>query len=600
MEQTCVFPENIPACEAPKKEKIRYPIRVPYNFIPFSETVIDRYRSPDELPPHNVQRPDLLSGEIRVSITAETPIFLSGGGSPAQFTRDSQGRYCIPASSVRGLIRQNMQILGFGAVRPGLDIQRIRLFYRDSPFRAKSTDEGGEAEQPRPPVQSGYLHHLGKDYFIRPTTGAVLAVPRWQTDIYPPERETAPCAGGIRLRTARACIYKVFYKEEAGRVTFLTTDRFLRDGCRSGTLLCPNSWTRGDSGSPTGSLYLFPEEDRNAPTIPLTEEEILSHREDLSRRRKSVNSVVWQRFWALPEEQTSFGSGKPVFFVQKDGFTSFGVSRVPRLAYAHALSDGLPPRHQQTPLTFLDYPSAILGHFYYTTRYRSRVSVGTFSVQGPVTPMEPRPLLLGEPKPGFYRAYVKDGLDYNEDGFTLSGYKHYWLKPVQNCPARDNVASTITPLPPGTVFTGTIRYKNLHADELGLLLWSVGLEPGCMQSIGMGKPYGYGRVRIAIDALREYDMAALYRSLSPSPICADAAQRTRELIRCYDEKARELAGFQTPVWEQPTVQDFLYMKRTIREDVQNVRYMPLKEYRKAARGLQTVASIRTAENQPLE
>ena len=39
----------------------------------------------------------------------------------------------------------------------------------------------------------------------------------------------------------------------------------------------------------------------------------------------------------------------------------------------------------------------------------------------------------------------------------------------------------------GTTFSGTIRFKNLKEDELGLLLWSLLLNDGCYQSIGMGK-----------------------------------------------------------------------------------------------------------------
>ena len=50
--------------------------------------------------------------------------------------------------------------------------------------------------------------------------------------------------------------------------------------------------------------------------------------------------------------------------------------------------------------------------------------------------------------------------------------------------------------------TGTIRYHHLTPDELGLLLWSIALEDGCYHSIGRGRPYGYGRVRIRIDGLK--------------------------------------------------------------------------------------------------
>lgn len=66
------------------------------------------------------------------------------------------------------------------------------------------------------------------------------------------------------------------------------------------------------------------------------------------------------------------------------------------------------------------------------------------------------------------------------------------------------------PMKKGTAFSGTIRFKNLEEDELGLLLWSLVLNDGCYQSIGMGKPYGFGRMSVKLDKLRLFDFAALY------------------------------------------------------------------------------------------
>ena len=182
--------------------------------------------------------------------------------------------------------------------------------------------------------------------------------------------------------------------------------------------------------------------------------------------------------------------------------------------------------------------------------------------------------------------------------FTMSGCKQYWMKPVEPPRTWEKGALTgIRPLPEGTVFTGTIRYRNLHPDELGLLLWCLRLEEGCMQTIGIGKPYGYGRMELKLE-LRRYDLSGLYHSFTGKPAVTEAsAEEVETLIRGYDDYACRLAGVEAPLRDQEHIRDFLYMKRTVREDIRNVSYMTAKEHSRVIKGLQTVRSIREAEEQ---
>ena len=57
----------------------RVKTHAPYNFVPFSNKVLLRYDSPDQLPPHNVWNSELKSGEIHVTLRAETPVLVSDG-----------------------------------------------------------------------------------------------------------------------------------------------------------------------------------------------------------------------------------------------------------------------------------------------------------------------------------------------------------------------------------------------------------------------------------------------------------------------------------------------------------------------------------------
>ena len=81
----------------------------------------------DDLPPHDRIDPQRRTGELHITLTAKTPVFVAGekGRSPgdaSRFFRTPDGALAIPGSTIRGLTRENMQILSFAPVRVGEDI----------------------------------------------------------------------------------------------------------------------------------------------------------------------------------------------------------------------------------------------------------------------------------------------------------------------------------------------------------------------------------------------------------------------------------------------------------------------------------------------
>lgn len=100
-------------------------VGAPYNFIPFTNHVFQyeegRQTSHDEV------SDELLSGEITYKITAETQIIVDDG--TGHFCKNADGQYAIPGSSIRGLIRNNVQILGLSSIRE--DIDSYALMYRN-------------------------------------------------------------------------------------------------------------------------------------------------------------------------------------------------------------------------------------------------------------------------------------------------------------------------------------------------------------------------------------------------------------------------------------------------------------------------------------
>ena len=379
-------------------------VHAPYNFISFAESPWLPYQSMDDLPPHDRIDPQRRTGELHITLTAETPVFVAGekGRSPgdaSRFFRTPDGALAIPGSTIRGLTRENMQILSFAPVRVGEDI-------------AENKDSG-----------------------------------------------------------------------------------------RKG--------------------YKFP------------------------------------------------------------------------------IADGLPPKYKElVDAGPLDCPSAILGFSRGRLAYRSRVSFGDFAAEAGAREGAVVRMILGDPKPGYARAY----LDRNS---RLRGFKQYWLKDTQKTdvpPGKEKVGTALCPLPAGTRFHGVVRFKNLSDAELGLLVWSLCLDEGCYQNVGMGKPYGYGRMSVRVERMVEFAPDDLYGgSLCPAPSQkTDAAvqKAVRDCISAYEREATAaLSGAKKrPLREMPAIRDFLYMKSAVQEGGA-FGYMDLREYKNTRAPLPSVGEIRRAQSE---
>lgn len=430
--------------EEEKKDTLYISFPTPYNFIPFPSVVLRRYGSPEEIPGHDRLEADLLSGEIEISVHTKTPLVFHNPDGTQDFPKNSQGKYFLPGSSLRGLIRENMQILSYGAARPDYDVEDQQLSHR-------------------------------------------VRVP-----------------GGKKQQTQR------------------------------------------------------------------------------------VN-------------------------------------------YAHKVTDGLPESYRQE---ILDYPYSILGFIGEQGAFRSRVSFGDLVAQGNVNQQPAVQLTLMEPKPSFCAGYIhgqkgrSDIVDYDSE-FALNGFKQYWLKETVWIPEpepvsknskkkpsdNEKVVSVRSPLPAGTELRSTIRYRNLHPDELGLLLgcldlglWRIHPEKECFQSLGSGKPFGFGRVSIRVCSLREYDIGSLYQSFSVQRQPDASRERLEELMEAYILRASELLNQADPenrtnqklradqnrkrLWRESRIHDFFFMKQKVWEDSKPVSYMGLHDFEKVNTPLTTVEKIR--------
>ena len=540
-------------------------VRAPYNFVPFTERrPFMRYTDVSQLPAHDELCAELNTGEIHLTLTAETPVFVSDGQKDADFFRGANGNYMIPGSTIRGMARENMQILGDGLVLKDEDLEDLMLTYREvAGVGVKAELRKHYHEEVIDKCKPGYLVKENGEYII----------------VHVPERKVKK----LKYKDAQkqygdggdliGCIKKVPCGTDQGM----------------GMLLCP-----GKSVQDKKDVYLFPPFDTQQEIELLSQEDILFYLKDCEDRKNVAKE--YQDFWKLPED----GEPKPVFYVRYDEHIFFGMTKTLRVRYKKSLAEGLPSyqrtqyrKMRQNNELPLDYPHAILGFTHdfkdaygkkSNTSYRSRVSFGDFEMQSKPEKRGTFKTVLGEPKPSYFPSYTVNGQHYSED-FRLRGFKQYWLKKA-NAPEppndNENVPAIMRPMPEKSVFSGTIRFKNLKKDELGLLLWSLVLNDGCYQSIGMGKPYGFGRMSVRLDSLRLFDFTALYSASG-----FESAGRTAEckpFIQAYKQFMNDHKLKTAPEMDdRPEIKDFFYLKKTIREDTEMVDYLTIDQKKEPKR-----------------
>ena len=110
---------------------------------------------------------------------------------------------------------------------------------------------------------------------------------------------------------------------------------------------------------------------------------------------------------------------------------------------------------------------------------------------------------------GYFGASVTPDKRFQLDGQTY--YPEYLVKEKsdQNMTVRGEV-------PAGARFSACIQFHNLSDEELGALLWLLTLKEGAYYSLGSGKPFGFGSIRISlthIDACCGGTLKARYVSL---------------------------------------------------------------------------------------
>lgn len=615
------------------------PARAPYNFVPFPSSQQD-YMTLTSFSRRNDLDDSLYSGRIDYTIKAETPLFIGGGRRKdnlegSEFYKNATGQYAIPGSTVRGLIRENVQILSHAD--PSDDVDDYRLMYRDvaagaqmKDYRNKlgvstvalGTDENNQkiTRTILRNVKAGYLsaredgkfiihpaidaYRMGDNnadvltYYVVSERYILKQKNRDRFRILYNRLESLPSPDGEEAfkQTVDICgrvhykakypnhNYLPFYED----VSYSAVGRNVIDIEKPDDPSCNNRGTVLLSGfmNEKKAVYLIPKADPLKKAIQVSSEDVRAFQIDYKRKENGLvphsgegptdaKSVAeYKAFFNLPQK----GETKPVFYIEDGGHLYFGFTPYLRMFYDNTIRDGMIESRTEA-----DLAKDMFGSISDQKSYRSKVSFTDAKAEEVYETDEVIHLPLLEPKPSDYLQYLQQDNDttdpstYNTVGFRLRGYKQYWLKKKAIRPNDDemkNYMTVIRPLGPKTRFRGSVYFRNLSETELGLLLWAMHVDDNAYLNIGSGKPYGYGRIRLEITKASRIDPSEAY-DLSYFHLQPYKPINVTDEINFYKKKFNEYFG-RDPL-QDTAIRNFILMKTTI-PDIDRTTYMSLKEF----------------------
>ncbi len=518
-------------------------IRAPYNFVPLAPRVV----WPDwwNVPAQDTPFEDGIAGTLDIEIEAKTPIFIRGSGSGPSaesfFAIPGIGP-AIPGSEVRGLIRNVVEIATFGklsrfnrhryAVR---DLQNRDLYLKYMADLLPS-EEGGPGKLPMPLVDAGWLQRLtipgdgdkdGDDEIVAEVRPCDFAKIHYNDLTQLTRIRGVPSFSPGGRKQSAAEKYRAWGapkgEEETRRVKIdFSTLRpngngaFLSDYGKAtlgtedeGYLVFtgqPQKWESQDPGNKAKRhdfVFCEPEEDQRVLAVPrsLLKDFAFVHA-DRGQQGRLVDGL------SMPNEEWGFwlpifnaGGRVPVFFLRREDGTlrAMGLAMMFRLAYAHAVRDGVLNAQADAESPRLDLAELIFGRVDegraksaqdVETR-RGRVSFGLMRATEPARKAATVKGVFGAPKASYYPNYVEQGPGFGDAPVGKDSYKtfmdpdvrvrgwkryrpHEVARPIAPPgPDQQRVATSFTPLEQGTIFRGTLRVHNLRRVELGALLWAL-------------------------------------------------------------------------------------------------------------------------------
>ncbi|OJX90104.1 MAG: CRISPR-associated RAMP family protein [Paludibacter sp. 47-17] len=442
------------------------PARAPYNFVPLNKNIIESNGK------NKFSIFEGLSGHIDIQIESKSPLFIRDGDN--LFANNNNSPY-IPGSSLRGLIRNLVNITSFGK----LDQFNNRTLFR----RSNMLSDGKN-------VNSGFLQFKNGIYVIYEAT-AIQSTSDYHLSRNP---------HSYQFDTAsNICKFSVGEFQNRCRVWIFTKT--------ANCINVPNEAIKGYELDDTRSEY----------SIDILKS--LKKRKIVNNNEECIGNVT------VPVQL-----GIPVFYRidEKGNVLSFGHAKYHRIPYNYSIGDHIIQDNNSKS----DFSQTIFG----TINEPSKVFFEDSYLNGSpyfelISPKHPK--ILSSPKATTHQHYLEQPnintspshqKKWSDKDTLIRGYKNYWHRKTSSSISDPNTwieteeisrsnPNEINPISINSVFGGRIRFENLTNEELGALLFALELPDGCCHKLGMGKPLGLGSVLLSIKSLSIIDRKERYTTL---------------------------------------------------------------------------------------
>ncbi len=360
--------------------------------------------------------------------------------------------------------------------------------------------------------------------------------------------------------------------------------------------------------------FVFLDEKLSEEPYPVSEEMVRRFQDDDQITKWQKNAYAKDKPSRSCRQQDGYlREGEPVFFLLNDDEKEektvrfFGRAQMFRLPYEHSPLHFVPPKLKDASRT--DIAEAIFGYVNGKEPRQKTCAGRVFISDGTLHPNQeakvkssieknPEKILLSSPKPTTFQHYLvqqdvaQDNLKHYaitpptdaEAGETvIRGHKLYWHKPckIEVPENSDTQTSLVKPIDPEIEFTFDIHFENLLDVELGALLWVLSLSSDKSQkletgkqgekycfSLGMGKPFGMGAVKI------EYELYLSDRISRYSNLFNGTKWKTGDEDQSETHKKEEesVKAFEKYILDWICCQD--YPKELNREQLQHLKQLP--------------------------
>ncbi len=490
-------------------------IHAPYHFVPLSKWVYMPEWS--HLVSHDVPLKEGYSGVIDYTVTNASPLCVGGSqekmSSPSvvKWARDGIGNPVIPNTSLKGAIRNVLEIASFGKFNA---VDNQHFSFRD--------------------ISSSKSHYLKS--IIKPND----VISGWiKYDSVSQRWQFKPCRfAKVKHSEIKLALKKNMLNEQSVEKKYQTLPLTVS---ATANISDPvgvqkNIWAENLNNGETSGHFVFTNKRIVNGKRENYEFSYFFFDEQKKVQFDDIKQYVANLFENHNEKQVTYLKknshpelGIPVFALVSKGnnpkLHSLGFAKMPRVSYKHSVQQLVNQQHKaHSSEGYFDLAELMFG----TLRDEGYGLKGRVTISDAITMMQAdelylsNKLVLNSPKATFCPAYLeqedRQNRQYHDyDGNSkLSGYKRYISQTPEferlsstDTASKDSVSSVLELAPIDSSFFGKIVFHNLHPVELGALLWALELSGNrnYYHQLGHGKPYGAGAVQIdaSLGSVRKND-----------------------------------------------------------------------------------------------